>query len=62
MLGLLLFIKIVLSCVGLYKKSIVCVYQSNQRCFLIENILKARGCYVCGVGLVKIDVKQVNVC
>ena len=56
------FSKIVLRCVALYKKSIECIYQSNQRCFLIENILKVRGCYVFGIGLVKIDVKQVNVC
>ena len=61
-LGSLLFINIVLSCVALYKKSIVCVYQSNQRCFLIKNILKVRGCYVFDIGLVKIDVKQVNMC
>ena len=61
-LGSLLFSKIVLRCVALYKKSIVGVYQSKQRCFLIENILKVRGCYVFGIGLVKIYVKQVNVC
>ena len=66
-LGSLLFSKIVLRCVALYKmslykKSIVGVYQSKQRCFLIENILKVRGCYVFGIGLVKIYEKQVNVC
>ena len=61
-LGSLLFSKIVLRYVALYKKSIVGVYQSKQRCFLIENILKVRGCYVFGIGLVKIYEKQVNVC
>ena len=61
-LGSLLFSKIVLRHVALYKKSIVGVYQSKQRCFLIENILKVRGCYVFGIGLVKIYEKQVNVC
>ena len=61
-LGSLLFSKMVLRHVALYKKSIVGVYQSKQRCFLIENILKVRGHYVFGIGLVKIYEKQVNVC
>ena len=61
-LGSLLFSKIVQRCVALYKRSIVGIYQSKQRCFLIKNILKVRGCYVFGIGLVKIYEKQVNVC